>query len=94
MSPHAALRVVAPWLAFIGSALSAGSSVTTPPHVRIMFVPQSDSFAASARDYQRMWAVEEPGPYPKAWDEAMALTAAQRAERWRALVAERLPTRR
>ena len=34
------------------------------------------------------------GPYPKTWDEAMALTAAQRAARWRALVAERLPTRR
>ena len=34
------------------------------------------------------------GPYPKAWDEALALTAAERASRWRAIVAERLPTRR
>lgn len=34
------------------------------------------------------------GPYPKAWDEALALTPAQRAERWRAMVAERLPSRR
>lgn len=29
------------------------------------------------------------GPYPKAWDDALALTPKQRAERWRALVAER-----
>ena len=34
------------------------------------------------------------GPYPKAWDDALALTAAERAARWRALMAERLPTRR
>jgi hypothetical protein len=34
------------------------------------------------------------GPYPKAWDEALALTAAERQARWRALVAERMPTRR
>jgi hypothetical protein len=34
------------------------------------------------------------GPYPKAWDDALALTPAERAARWRALVAERLPTRR
>jgi hypothetical protein len=29
------------------------------------------------------------GPYPKAWDDALALTPRQRAERWRALVEER-----
>ena len=34
------------------------------------------------------------GPYPAAWDAALALTPAERAARWRALVAERLPTRR
>jgi hypothetical protein len=34
------------------------------------------------------------GPYPKAWDDALALDAAQRASRWRALRDERLPTRR
>ena len=34
------------------------------------------------------------GPYPKAWDDALALTPAQRAAKWRALVAERMPTRR
>ena len=34
------------------------------------------------------------GPYPKAWDEALALSATERAARWRALVAERMPTRR
>jgi hypothetical protein len=34
------------------------------------------------------------GPYPKAWDEALALTRDERASRWRAIVAERLPTRR
>jgi hypothetical protein len=34
------------------------------------------------------------GPYPKAWDEALALTPAERATRWRAIVAERLPSRR
>ena len=34
------------------------------------------------------------GPYPKAWDEALALSPNERAARWRALVAERLPTRR
>jgi hypothetical protein len=34
------------------------------------------------------------GPYPKAWDEALALTATERAARWHALVAERLPIRR
>ena len=33
------------------------------------------------------------GPYPKAWDEALALSAAERAARWRTLLAERLPTR-
>jgi hypothetical protein len=185
-----------------GGAIATSTRATSPPRVRITFVPQSDSFAASARDYQRMWAVEGPrivaamerisgltfissvyadtaitanvierasnsgyraspmqmrasysadtkkatiihelghrmqsglfrreeedhgplflwiydvwvslygrefadaqvvierargGPYPKAWDEAMALTVSQRAERWRALVAERLPTRR
>ena len=34
------------------------------------------------------------GPYPAAWDAALALTPAERAARWRELVAERLPTRR
>jgi len=34
------------------------------------------------------------GPYPKAWDDALALSAADRAARWRAIVAERMPTRR
>ena len=34
------------------------------------------------------------GPYPKAWDDALALSASQRASRWRAVVAERMPTRR
>jgi len=29
------------------------------------------------------------GPYPKAWDEALALSAAERAARWREIVAER-----
>ena len=204
-------RAAAQWLVFAGSTLLVGchrvspeSSPTgaTPPRVHITFVPQSDSFAASAREYERMWAAEGPrivsamervsgltfissvyadtaitanvlerasnsgyraspmqlrasysadtkkatiihelghrlqsglfrrdeeehgplflwiydvwvalygrefadaqvvierargGPYPKAWDEAMALTAAQRAARWRELVAERLPTRR
>jgi len=209
MSPHSTLRILAHNVLLIGSALlggchrlATGPAVTALPRVRITFVPQSDSFAASARDYQRMWTVEESrivaamerisgltfispfyadtaitanvlerasnsgfrgspmqlrasysadtkkatiihelghrlqsglfrreeeehgylflwiydvwtalygrefadsqvvierargGPYPKAWDEAMALTAAQRAARWRALVAERLPTRR
>lgn len=181
---------------------SASQAAPTSPHVRITFVPQADSFAAAARDYERMWASEERrivpamervsglrfvsavyadtaitanilerasnsgfraspmqlrasysadtkkatiihelghrlqsglfrreeeehgylflwiydvwvelygrefadaqvvierargGPYPKAWDEALALTQAQRAVRWRELVAERMPTRR
>jgi hypothetical protein len=34
------------------------------------------------------------GPYPKAWDEALALSPRERALRWRAIVAERMPTRR
>jgi hypothetical protein len=34
------------------------------------------------------------GPYPAAWDAALALSRTERAERWRALLAERLPTRR
>jgi hypothetical protein len=34
------------------------------------------------------------GPYPAAWDAALGLSAAERAARWRAIVAERLPTRR
>jgi hypothetical protein len=34
------------------------------------------------------------GPYPKAWNDALALPPAERASRWRAIVAERLPTRR
>jgi len=204
-------RVVAQCLFLAGATLSAGChsasasaprTAAAPPRVHITFVPQSDSFAASARDYERMWAAEGPrivaamervsgltfissvyadtaitanvlerasnsgfraspmqlrasysadtkkatiihelghrlqsglfrreeeehgplflwiydvwvalygrgfadaqvvierargGPYPKAWDEAMALTAEQRAARWRELIAERLPTRR
>ena len=204
-------RVVAQCLFLAGATLSAGCHSASagaprtgaaPPRVHITFVPQSDSFAASARDYERMWAAEGPrivaamervsgltfissvyadtaitanvlerasnsgfraspmqlrasysadtkkatiihelghrlqsglfrreeeehgplflwiydvwvelygrefadaqvvierargGPYPKAWDEAMALTAEQRAARWRELIAERLPTRR
>jgi len=178
------------------------ASVAHAQHVRITFVPQSDSFAASAREYQQLWAAggdrivdemervsgltfvypafadtaitatvieavsisgyrESPmrlrasyppdtkkatlihelghrlqaglfrrdeeehgflflwiydvwvklygqqfadaqvaverargGPYPKAWDEALALTPTERAARWHALVAERLATRR
>jgi hypothetical protein len=34
------------------------------------------------------------GPYPRAWDDALALTPAARSARWRALLADRLPTRR
>src|SRR5262245_2568161 len=34
------------------------------------------------------------GPYPQAWDEAMRLTADERAARWRAILADRLPRRR
>jgi hypothetical protein len=34
------------------------------------------------------------GPYPKAWDEALALSSAERAAKWRAIVAERRPTAR
>jgi hypothetical protein len=34
------------------------------------------------------------GPYPKAWEDALALSEAERGARWRALMAERLPTRR
>jgi hypothetical protein len=34
------------------------------------------------------------GPYPKAWDEALALSAPERAKQWHVLVSERLPTRR
>lgn len=34
------------------------------------------------------------GPYPQAWDEAMRLTAEERAVHWRAILADRLPRRR
>ncbi|MBC7894811.1 MAG: hypothetical protein H7066_05325 [Cytophagaceae bacterium] len=34
------------------------------------------------------------GRYPAAWDAAMALNAAERSTRWKALLAERSPTRR
>lgn len=34
------------------------------------------------------------GPYPKAWDDAMALTGVERASRWRAILEERVATRR
>ena len=34
------------------------------------------------------------GPYPAAWDQAMALSAGERATRWKAIRDERLPTRR
>ena len=34
------------------------------------------------------------GPYPAAWDQAMALSAAERAARWKAILDERVPTRR
>lgn len=33
------------------------------------------------------------GPYPAAWDQAMALTATERAARWKAILAERMSTR-
>jgi hypothetical protein len=33
------------------------------------------------------------GPYPAAWDAAMALSASERAAKWKALVAERMSTR-
>jgi hypothetical protein len=211
MAPQTVMRVFAHSFVLVGMSLligchrrpiGASAMPVSLPQVRITFVAQSDSFAAAARDYEQMWAVEGPrivaamervsgltfistvyadtaitanvlerasnsgfraspmqlrasysadtkkatiihelghrlqsglfrreeeehsylflwiydvwvalyggefadaqvvierargGPYPKAWDEAMALTAAQRAERWRALVAERLPTRR
>lgn len=34
------------------------------------------------------------GPYPQAWDEAMRLTAEERAVHWRAILDDRLPRRR
>ena len=34
------------------------------------------------------------GPYPSAWDSALALTTQQRTAAWRRVLAERLPTRR
>ncbi|MFN2566668.1 MAG: hypothetical protein ABR499_16855 [Gemmatimonadaceae bacterium] len=34
------------------------------------------------------------GPYPKAWADALALMPTERAAGWRALVSERMPTRR
>jgi hypothetical protein len=49
------------------------------------------------RDFaDRQVAVEKRrgGPYPAAWDAALALSPAQRATRWQQLVAERMPTRR
>jgi hypothetical protein len=33
------------------------------------------------------------GPYPKAWDDALALSRAERATKWRAIVADRRPGR-
>jgi hypothetical protein len=49
------------------------------------------------RDFaDRQVAVEKRrgGPYPAAWDAALALSPVQRATRWQQLVAERLPSRR
>ena len=34
------------------------------------------------------------GPYPKAWDDALALTPSDRAAAWKRIIAERLPGRR
>ena len=45
-------------------------------------------------DAQVLVERQRGGPYPKAWDDALALTAQMRAARWKTLVAERLPTRR
>jgi hypothetical protein len=178
-------------------ASSPQSAVRTRPPLRLTFVPQSDTFAAAAREYTQLWAVEgerivramesvsgltfrdtavrvivyegismsgfrdvpmrmrasysadtkkatlvhelghrlqsglfrreeeehgplflwlydvwvqlygrefadaqveiekrRRGPYPDAWNAALALAPAERAARWRAMVAERLPTRR
>ena len=57
--------------------------------VELRFVPGSDECAGPVREYER-----RGGPYPDAWDEAMRLTAEERAARWRAIFADRLPRRR
>jgi len=45
-------------------------------------------------DSQVVIEKQRGGPYSKAWDDAMALSAEERAAKWRAIRDERLPTRR
>ena len=45
-------------------------------------------------DAQVAVEIRRRGPYPAAWQAALALDSAGRAQRWREILAERLPTRR
>jgi len=45
-------------------------------------------------DGQVLVEKQRRGPYPKAWDAALALTPSERATRWQAMLAERMPIRR
>lgn len=47
-------------LVLMGCRTTTPSPQPTPPRVRIDFVPRSDSFAAAAREYERIWAQDGP----------------------------------
>jgi hypothetical protein len=51
-------------------------------------------YGQSFADEQVVVERRRGGPYPQAWDEAMRLTAEERALHWRAILADRLPRRR
>ena len=67
------------------------------PHVPLFLWIYDVWVSLYGRDFAEAQVVVERargGPYPKAWDEAMALSAEQRAARWKQIVAERMPTLR
>lgn len=53
-----------------------------------------DVYGREFADAQVLVEKRRGGPYPAAWDAAMALSRAERATRWKALRDERMPTRR
>ena len=53
-----------------------------------------DLYGQAFADAQVAVEKRRRGPYPKAWDDALSLDREQRAARWRAIVAERLSSRR
>ncbi|HEX9579733.1 MAG TPA: hypothetical protein VF970_01375 [Gemmatimonadales bacterium] len=75
-------------------ACGLGEAMAQQARVRIAFVAETAADSAPADEYRRVWAESESlvvggDRYVRACDQALALTVQQRADRWRAIVAER-----